>query len=142
MVRKWWCIKLLIEDAIKEFSTRIGIDIQEFSVDKPICFKIDNKYHYCLEYRKNLAFNDDYEAVDEPLVLTLKIELPPYDQETIVKFLKNSSVFAVNKISYKVGFNNDYLFLMHDISLNFTAPDLENAIVLLKQQYEEVIADD
>lgn len=131
----------MIDDSIREFSTRIGVDIYEFSIDKPLCFRVDRKYHYCLEYRKGQTFSQgDYMYVEEPLVLTLKVEIPPYDQETLTNFLKHSSVFSVNKIPYKVGYSNDNIYLMTDISLDATAADLENAIILLKKQYEEVVA--
>lgn len=131
----------MIDDAIREFSTRVGVDIYEFSVDKPLCFRVDRKYHYCLEYRRGDTFSSgDYMSVEEPLVLTLKVEIPPYDQESLIKFLQKSSVFSVNKIPFKVGYNNDYVFLMTDISVDATVADLENAIILLKKQYEEVIA--
>ena len=54
----------------------------------------------------------------------------------------HSSYEQVNTISYTMGYSGEQALMMTDIPVTARAADIENAIILLKRQYEEIMADE
>ncbi len=134
----------MIQEEVKEFASRIGVDIAEFDRGHPLCFRVDGALDFCLEFRRNgeLMNEDGTVKVPVPLILSLRFPVAGYDHATMKKFLGRSSWEQVNTISYTMGYSGEQALMMTDIPANARAADIENAIILLKRQYEEIMADE
>ena len=66
----------MIEAEIKSFSSRLGIGNISFDKSKPLCFILDGRYSYCLEYSKG---NETY------LNLTVEFSYDTYDLDFLEK---------------------------------------------------------
>ncbi len=130
----------MIENEVQLFAQRIGVDIPVFDARNPIRFKVDNNLDFCLEFRNSgdLISDDGTVSVPNDLILSLIVPLAPYDRDSLLNYLKHSSIESLNSIRYTVGFAKDNLMLMTDIPYSAQATDIENAILMLKRQYEEV----
>lgn len=134
----------MIQEEVKEFASRIGVDIAEFDREHPLCFRVDGALDFCLEFRQNeeLVNEDGTVKVPVPLILSLRFPVAGYDHALLQKFLRHSSYEQVNTISYTMGYSGEQALMMTDIPVTARAADIENAIILLKRQYEEIIADE
>lgn len=131
----------MIEEALKNFANRIGVDVPVFDREHPVSFRVDGDLEYSLEYRSSDDLSNEDLSVSVPLdlILSLRIPVAEYDNERYFKFLEHSSFCAINLIPFTVGASKTHMLLMTDIPVDVRAEDLENSILLLKRQFEEII---
>ena len=134
----------MIQEGVKDFAARIGVDIEEFDRDHPLCFRVDGALEFCLEYRVNeeLISEDGTVKIVPPLILSLRFPVPQYDHGLMQKFLSHSSMEQLSSINFTLGYSGEQALMMTDIPLNARAADIENAIIMLKRQYEEIMTNE
>lgn len=130
----------MIEDEVRHFARRIGAEIPAFDREHPLSFRLDGKLQFCLEMRRedSLEGDDPRAAVPLDLILSLKVPLEDYDEETLERFLGRSSAEGLAIQPFTVGCSRGGMLLMTDLPLDADAAMIENTILKLKKQYEEI----
>ena len=120
----------MIEAEIKSFSSRLGIGNISFDKSKPLCFILDGRYSYCLEYSKG---NETY------LNLTVEFSYDTYDLDFLEKAFASCTYESTRVIDFAVACHKDNLMLVTSLREDISAGELENAIINLKNQAEKIL---
>ncbi|MGN0915853.1 MAG: hypothetical protein ACI4NE_05825 [Succinivibrio sp.] len=120
----------MIDAEVKAFSSRLGIGELSFDENTPLCFILDGKYSYCLEYSK---------GNERRLNLAVEFAYDTYDLNFLEKAFASCSYESRRVIDFAVACHKDNLMLVTALSENITAGELENAIIRLKEQAEIIL---
>ncbi len=116
------------DNELNDFASRLKLEGLELNFDAPLCFVVDDKYRFTLEYNQN-----------EELVLTLQTELKSYDTETLIKFVKKSSYLEKRRLQFSVGYSRDRLYLMTMLNSNIKGSELVTEVLELLGQYQDIM---
>lgn len=117
--------KMMEQREYEEFLGSMGLPVQPFSPDTPLCLVLNGELELTFEYN-----------AEEDIVLSLASALPPYAHAKLEKALRAASYLAKRELDFTVGYGHDRLLLLTLVPGNCTASELSEAVGALIRQYQ------